>query len=364
MRIIAVCGSSGGHIFPARAFLERLRQEYPQGEILFVLPKKSIDLDDLEAFFKIRRVSVSGITLKPPRAAFRSLINSFRAGLESLGIILSFKPDAVVGFGSFSSLPLLWLAWFFRIPTLIHEQNVVPGKANRFLAVFVDKIAVTFEESRKYFKNFRSKVVLTGMPLRSSIVRIEQKVARDYFGLSGKCFTLLVTGGSQGSHRVNFAFLDAARKLAVDHEFQVIHLCGAKDLAELREVYEKSGIRAKVFAFLKEMQYAYSASDAVISRAGALSLSEITFFALPALLVPYPYAYRHQSINARLLEEAQCAEVIEEERLDADRLKSALAVLIEDPQRLARMRDGYRSFAVRDAAGLLCHEVVSLVRIE
>jgi len=370
MRVIVVTGGSGGHIFPAVGFLEGLKTQVKDLEACLVLPRRSILADKQDLGFavhpapswcRVHEISLSSGTRGTIRKKITLLFDLARGAVESLLIILKFRPDVVVGFGSISSIPLVLLGWFSRSTTIIHEQNVAPGRANKFLANFVDRITISFQESEKYFKRQKRKLVLTGNPLRKSIFRTEKQEARKFFGLDQDKFTLLVMGGSQGSHRLNLAFLEALDKFPKASAWQIIHLSGADDFAALKEVYAHKKVSdVRIFGLLKEISQAYSASDLVISRAGATTIAEIIFFNLPAIIIPYPYAGAHQALNARILEERGAAVVIEDSLLGQGKLGESLQILSSAPDRLRQMGSNYQNITLPDANQLLAQEVISL----
>ncbi|MFH1640975.1 MAG: glycosyltransferase, partial [Candidatus Omnitrophota bacterium] len=246
---------------------------------------------------------------------------------------------------------------------LIHEQNVVCGRANRLLLRFADKIAVSFPETSEYLERYRKKIVVTGNPMRKDLSRIDKNKALDYFSFDKKKFTILVMGGSQGSHRVNTAFLKAVSKIPDKSRLQVIHLSGAEDYGSLKEAYKGLNINAELFGFLASMQYAYSACDLVLSRAGATTISEIIFYRLPAIIIPYPFAYQHQLDNAKILEKKGLAIIIQDEALDnIDGLKRALEGFVNDSDRIKMMRARYDSFPSVEAGNLLINEALPLMQ--
>jgi UDP-N-acetylglucosamine--N-acetylmuramyl-(pentapeptide) pyrophosphoryl-undecaprenol N-acetylglucosamine transferase len=360
MRILVVTGASGGHIFPALAFLENLKSKVPDAETLLLLPRnnavKYIDTG-------VSRVGYISITGAKPTLSFKNIValyNFCRGSFESLFIILRFRPDAVAGFGSLASIPVILFAWLFRVKTIIHEQNVIPGSANRLLGAFADRIAISFAETREYFSRYKNKVVLTGNPLRRELTRIEKKKALDFFRLNPDRFTILAIGGSQGSSSINTAFFKAISSLSAKADFQVIHIAGEKDYAFLKCAYRDLKIDSRIFGFFDAMQYAYSASDLAVSRAGATSITELIFFKVPAIISPYPYAWRHQMANAEVLRNASAAIVIEDGELGKDKLAQNIASLINNPRRLEEMRSAYAGILMPQAEGLLVQEITSL----
>lgn len=358
MRILVVTGASGGHIFPALSLIEALAEKDGSIETLLVLPKRSLRAEALPKRFKVKHISISNLKMD---LSFKNLIAVFdflKGSLESLFLMIEFRPDVVVGFGSLNSIPLVILAWLFRTKTLIHEQNVIPGRANKLLSKFADRIAISFAETRDYLKVSPERIVLTGNPIRKDLKRISRQEALKFFGFHEDKFTILVVGGSQGSHRINVNFQEAVSMLA-GPGFQVIHLSGAKDFDPLLEKYEDSDINFRLYPFLKEMQYAYSASDLAITRAGATTISELLFFRSPAIIIPYPYAYAHQLSNARVLERMKTAIVINDEQLEAQDLKETLEDLMSNPDKVRQMRQNFSRDISFDADLLLAKEVLA-----
>ncbi len=357
MKVFIVTGSSGGHIFPAVSLVEELKSLDPAAQLLLLLPKRSNLSLDIPAGCAVVYSSAPRLVLAFNRACIASFWGISKAFWQDLKVLLNFKPDVAVGFGSRDSVPVIFFAWFFRIKTIIHEQNVIPGKANRLLAKLVDKVAVSFTETSAYFGAGRDKIVLSGNPLRKGLIRLERKVAAGYFGFQENKFTILVVGGSQGSSRINAGFADALSVLPGKENLQLIHLSGKQDKEFLQKRYAKAGVSAQVFEFLPQMHYAYSAADLAICRAGATTVAELIFFSLPAVLVPYPHAYAHQMSNARVLGNAGSAVVIEDAKLEPEGLRDLLARLICSEQELSRMRHSYKKFESLNGASKLAFEV-------
>jgi UDP-N-acetylglucosamine--N-acetylmuramyl-(pentapeptide) pyrophosphoryl-undecaprenol N-acetylglucosamine transferase len=377
-KVMVVTGSSGGHIFPALAFLEKLKEKYSTIDVFLVLPRPFCRVEDIlekrpkglvnnsvvkridNLGYRIKYLPISAIGLNFSLKNFFAICNFFKGTLEGLALFIRFGPDIVVAFGSIICIPVVFFAWIFRIKTILHEQNVIPGRANRFLAKIADRIAISFSESSSYLSSSVNRLELTGNPLRQSLKKIDKKAALGFFALSDMKFTVLVTGGSQGSHKINLCFQQAFSGLSDKEKLQVIHLAGDKDYDLLKELYKNFNEDIKLFDFLKDMQYAYSAADLIITRAGATTISEIILFKLPAIIVPYPYAYQHQLANARILEKRGLAVIIEDRLLDERRLKDALEDLLNNRQQLQDMRSGYDRLEVPLAAERLVESALSL----
>ncbi len=357
MRILVVTGASGGHIFPAQSFLDALKERHKDTDTLLILPKFFLGSSTIPHGYNIRYISISAIKLSFTLGFFFAILRFLKGSLESLLLVLAFRPDTVVGFGSIVSVPLVLLAWLFRIKTIIHEQNVIPGQANMFLAKFSDKIAISFQESRNYFKGPSRKIVFTGNPIRKQLSRIDKNKAREFLGLNAERFTILVTGGSAGSQRINRGFLNAVSRIKDKHNLQIIHLAGSGDYNFLEDTYKDSGMDIRLFSFLNQVEYAYSAADLVVSRAGATTIAEIISFGLAAIIIPYPFAREHQASNAKVLADKGAAIVIKDNELDSDILRQVIEGLINNPGKIEKMRSGYNNIIVPNANDLLVGEV-------
>ncbi len=359
MKVLVVAGSSGGHIFPALALLEHFKRNHSQVNTLLVLPKRNIKKDIGGSGF--RTVYVDSVSLGK-KINYRNLVEAFkffRSFWQSLEIILRFNPEVVISFGSITAVPLVVFGWLLRLKVVLHEQNVVVGQANRFLIRFCDRIAISFQESRIFLEGCSNKVVFTGNPLRRNLVRLDKTKCREFFVLEENKFTVLVMGGSQGSLRLNQGVLKALSGLSVRENFQVIHLTGFHDAAELNREYARIKVKARIFPFLEEMEYAYCLADLAVCRAGATSIQELIHYRLPAVLLPYPFAYQHQMANARVLEERGAAVVLEDKELDSDKLKNILGEIFSNPLNLEKMRSGFDGFKPTDAAEHLAELVLN-----
>ncbi len=389
IRILLITGSSGGHICPALGLLDILNKECHDLDMLLVVPSpertgRPISFKDgprperaglpvplkegprLSALnkkkhsgYNIRYISLSGVKLDAGFNLPLCLFKIFLGTLESIWILLGFRPNLVIGFGSLASVPMLLSARTLGIKTMIHEQNVIPGKANMFLARFSDRIAVSFPQTRDYFRGFTKKVVVTGNPLRQDLVRMDKEKALAFFGFSTAKITLLVAGGSQGSRKINTVFPEAIKGLNNHDKIQVIHLCGIHDYELLNERYKDLRINVRLFGFLEEMQYAYNAADLILCRGGATTLAEIIYFGIPALIIPYPYARAHQAKNAEVLKQLGAAVVIDDDKLSEDTLRPVLETFLKDPKERSSMLVSFQNFLRVDAARVFMHEVLS-----
>lgn len=319
-RILMTVGGTGGHIFPATALAEDLIKE-DGCTVLFAGGKLSqnpyFDKEHL-AFKDVECIKVSGSMLYNPWQMVKNSIALFKGVKESISIIRDFKPDLVVGFGSYYTLPVLIAAKLLRKPIFLHEANSVPGKVNRLFSPYVEKTLVHFPSAQELLKG---KSALGGMPLRSEFRKgkITKEEARRSFQLALHLPTILVFGGSQGAHRINALFSEAALFHLKDlmPPFQVLHFTGNhKEAEQLMARYVCAEIPAYVRPFEKRMAQAWAAADIAITRAGAASIAEQIEYEVPGILVPYPHATdQHQDKNADFLVSTGLAMKVSEDGL-------------------------------------------------
>lgn len=353
MKIIIGTGGSGGHIFPALKVARGLRED---GHRVMFVGALNLVLDKLkDDKFDIFNLPARGFSSASLDSFFISFFCMIKAICQSFRVLRNFKPDVVCGFGGYGSFPIVFAAALLRYSTLIHEQNVMPGRANAFLARFVSKIALSFKRTQQYFP--ARKVVLTGCPCHTQDQFFLKEELFDKFHLNRDKFTILVFGGSQGSHRINHEFMQAVRLLKDRLEFQAIHITGGKDYEYFQDCYKDMDCSVSLFDFLNEIQEAYSLADLVISRAGAATVTEIANFAVPSILIPYPFAKGHQKANASVLRDANIADVIEEEDLSSDKLKDAILNFYEKRITHQQIKERLKGLFVSDATTHLVQEI-------
>lgn len=356
IRILIAAGASAGHLYPALALAQRLSAAQPPADIAFVSSRRlDIERSIRSSGYRLYLVSIRPFRL-PAVRFLRSAYYFLKSWIESFLIIEKFRPDLVVGFGSYVSLPVVLEAAFFKKPTLIHEQNVSLGLANRVLGLFAERVATSFRNTAAHC----SKAVFTGYPLRGALKMESKEKARKFFNLGDK-FTILVIGGSQGSHRINTEFSKAVSILEGNEDFQFIHISGKKDYSDLKKGYGCIRMSYCLFDFLDFMNFAYSLAELVICRCGAGTIAEAAFFKKAAILIPYPYALGHQLENARALEKEDAAIVIEEARLNPLRLSENIRMLMRSPGCRQALEENIHKFSTADADKRLAESALSLL---
>ncbi|NJN41556.1 MAG: undecaprenyldiphospho-muramoylpentapeptide beta-N-acetylglucosaminyltransferase [Flammeovirgaceae bacterium] len=362
-RLIISGGGTGGHVFPAIAIAHAFRVRYPDSKILFVGANGKMEMTRVpEAGFEIIGLWISGITrslsLSNVLVPFKLLFSYIKA----IQVVRQFKPHAAVGTGGYASGPVMLAAVRNNVPTLIQEQNSSAGLTNRKLAKKVNRVCVAYPKMEKYFP--AEKVTLTGNPVRVDIVSTndKRKMALEYFGLKQDQKTVLVLGGSGGALTINQSMLAGLSKFS-DAGVQVIWQTGRFYFEQMKG--QVTGVNMKnvrMFDFVNRMDLAYAASDLIISRAGALAISEITLVRKPAIFIPSPnVADDHQTKNATALVEAGAAILIKDKDAVATLAGEALK-LIFDTDRCETMSKNIGALARPKAAEEIVNEIEKLIQ--
>lgn len=335
LRLVFAGGGTGGHLFPAIALAEEFRRRDPGVEITFVGSRGGLEEKIVPKYgWPLKLFDVEGIKRKKGMAAARAIAKAAKSTIAAIKLLRSLRPDGVIGSGSYSSAPVVAAAKLLRMKTAILEQNALPGLTNRALGKLVDRVYISFEESRRFFPGGRT--ILSGNPVRRDIItKLEDRRGR------AERFSILVFGGSQGATAINAAFLDAAEFLTdIWSGLKIVHQTGQDGFETVVAAYKRKNLKVEAYKFIEGMGEAYNGADLVVCRAGATSLAEITAAGLPSILIPYPFASDdHQTVNARSLEKAGAAVMIKQEGLTGALLAGEIRRLFGDPQALHSMRE-------------------------
>jgi UDP-N-acetylglucosamine--N-acetylmuramyl-(pentapeptide) pyrophosphoryl-undecaprenol N-acetylglucosamine transferase len=358
-RVVVAGGGTGGHLYPGIAVARELQAQRPGTSVSFagtargiegrVVPREGFELDVIRS---------AGLKGKSLGTRLRGAALLPLSALDAWRLVSRRKPDLVIGVGGYSSGPIVATAALRGIPTLLLEQNAVPGLTNRLLAPLVRAAAVTYESTLPYF---RGKGFVAGNPVRAEFLRPE--AARQDHAAPGAALRVLIFGGSQGARAINVACVEAAPKLAASAVPLVLtHQTGERDVEMVREGYRRAGLDARVEPFLYEMQREMSRAALVVARAGATTLAELTASGKPSILIPLPTATDdHQRRNAEVLARAGAAEVIDQGELSGDRLADRIAVLAGDRSRREAMAQAARQLARPDAAEAIVARALALM---
>ncbi len=363
IRLMISGGGTGGHVFPAIAIAKAVQRIAPDSEILFVGAKGKMEMEKVpQAGFRIEGLWISGLQRRLTVKNFSFPFKVVSSLVRSRGLITNFKPDVVVGVGGFASGPLLRVATQMRIPTLIQEQNSFPGITNKILSKRVNKICVAYEGMEKFFP--KNKIVITGNPVRNEMVSIDgkQAEAREFFGLNDHQPVILVVGGSLGARTVNEAIKENLKMFA-DSGFQLIWQTG-KGYYEtaIQNVRNFAENTYSVFDFISRMDLAYAAADLIISRAGAIAISELCIVGKPVIIVPSPFvAEDHQTKNAMALVQTNAAIMVKDAEL-MQILGNTVAEVISNKSKQSELSNNIKKLAHENAADAIAEEIYKLIR--
>ncbi|HWR57476.1 MAG TPA: undecaprenyldiphospho-muramoylpentapeptide beta-N-acetylglucosaminyltransferase [Thermodesulfovibrionales bacterium] len=365
MRILIAGGGTGGHLFPGIAIAEELRRRDKSTDVYFIGTEHGIEASIVpREGYPIKYIRAEGVVGKSLLKTMRAVLKMSMSMVDSFRLLRDIRPDALIGLGGYASFGPALVGSLKSIPTVIMEQNAVPGLANRLLGKIVDIVCVTYHESMSYFP--KNKTYITGNPVRKGIVAAKKDEAYEIFGLEKGRFTIFIFGGSSGARKINSALCGAFTYLHdIRDKIQFLHQTGKNDLETVRDTYRKWEFKGTVAAFIHQMPEAYAAADLVISRAGATTLAELTAVGRPAILVPYPFAAgNHQEFNAQRLAEIGAARVILDHELDSETLSRNIRDLYEKTELRSEMQRSSKSLGKPEAAQRVMEIVMSLVRKE
>ncbi|MGC8596175.1 MAG: undecaprenyldiphospho-muramoylpentapeptide beta-N-acetylglucosaminyltransferase [Candidatus Kryptoniota bacterium] len=357
VRVLFAGGGTGGHLFPAIAIAERLR-DFSDVEIWFVGTKGKIESRVVPQLgYTFKSIWIGGLVRGMKLSNLLIPIKVIVSILQSLKLVMTFRPHAVVGTGGYVAGPVCAAAVMTRTPIILQEHNSYPGIVTRIFAPFAREVHIAFEASRKYFRN-QKNLFLTGSPVRK-LSRFSREESLSYFGLSTERKTLFVTGGSAGAVGLNSAVLKVVDEL-IEKNYQLIWQTGSIDFDRVRSSQEKHLDFVSVNKFIDKIEYAYSAADVVVCRAGATTIAELIQFELPALIVPYPYAAaNHQVENAKALTECNAAVMVEENQIE-EKFRTELINLISNPEKLIEMRENLKKLQKGDPALTIAKSVIKI----
>ena len=372
MKILIAAGGTGGHIYPGLAIADQFKERMPDAEIVFVgslvgmekniVPKEGYPLEFIRVRGFERELSLETL------AAVKGIFDGLR---DAKKVLKKHEPDLVIGTGGFTCGPLLLQAAKKGIPTMIHEQNAYPGKANRMLSSKVDRISISFMEAAEYFP--KEKVFLAGNPVRDAYKHVDRQACRASLGLGENQKMIVAMGGSQGAGSINGAIIEYMVKHAQDSEVVIYHLTGRSQyqnvIDELKEkgVELNNGINAigniHIVDYSNEVDRLLGAGDLVISRSGAMSVAEIAAVGIPSILIPYPMAAgNHQEFNARVITDRQGGILILDKELTPERLETAIDGILKDTDQRTKMAEITRQAAVYDADLRFVEEALKLMK--
>ncbi len=353
MRVVLTGGGTGGHIYPALAVAKEILRQNPQAVFLYIGTSKGLEARLVpRQGIPFEAIEIAGLKRKLTVDNLRTVWKFIRSVSRSKAILREWKPDVVIGTGGYVCGPVVYAAARLGIPTVIHEQNVEPGLTNRFLSRFVDRVAVSFEESLAYFP--RHKTVVTGNPCATEVVHGNADKAREMLGIGRDKRVVVIVGGSRGARPINEATLAFVPRMADYADCHFVYVTGDVHYQAISAALEASGTvphNLTLLPYVHNMPDLLAATHVIVNRAGASTLAELTALGIPAILVPSPYVTNnHQEKNARGLEQSGAAMVLLERELTAETLAERLALLLRDQRRWEAMREQSLRLGKPDAA--------------
>lgn len=349
MKLLIAAGGTGGHIFPGVSVAEAFTENRDHDVVFTGTPYGMEERIVPSLGFRLVKIEARPFTGGSPVAKARTLLTLMRGVAQARRVIKRERPDAILGMGGFTSVPVLLAGLCGRVPCFIHEQNVYPGMANRLLARRVRATFISFADSADFLK--ARSIVHTGNPIRKAMrgKRAEK---------SDGDFNIFVFGGSRGARAINNAVIEFLPYLEAYRRTGLYHQTGGDDFARVAAAYEGSTTNHEVFPFTDEMEKYYNLADVVISRAGASTIFELSYFGKPSILIPYPFsAGGHQWKNASAVEKAGGGFLIANSEVSGERLHAAITELRGNPDQLVQMKENIRSIYVEDAERKIVREI-------
>ncbi len=363
MRLIISGGGTGGHIFPAISVADEIKKQYPNADILFIGAEDRMEMEKVpQAGYPIKGLPVIGIQRRLSLKNLSVPVKLWKSLKKTGRIMREFKPDAVLGFGGYTSAPTLWKATGLGIPTLIQEQNSYAGLTNKVLGKRVKSICVAFDGMEKFFPS--EKIRITGNPVRSGlsdVTRLKEEALRFFdWGQNGK--TLLIFGGSLGARTLNNAVASWIKSKDFDEDVQVIWQCGKRDYGLFKKDTALQKENVRILEFIDRMDLAYAIADLVVCRAGAITISELCIVKKPTILVPSPNVTDdHQTKNAMALIDKDAAVLVRDDKTEIEMMQKAMA-LLSDEQKLKTLSENIGKLARPNATKDIVDELHKLLK--
>lgn len=351
MRVIVSGGGTGGHIYPALSLIKEIKKQEPNSDILYIGTKNGLEGDLVpRENIPFETIEISGFKRKLSFENVKTLVRFLKGVSKTKRLIKKFNPDVVIGTGGYVCGPVVYSAAKLGIPTVIHEQNSIPGLTNKFLSRYVKKVVTSFEEAGQYFP--KEKTVLLGNPRAQEVVNIGEGNQNLELQLIPGKKTVLIVGGSRGARPINDAFLEALPEVA-KLDYQFLYVTGQVHYEKVMNEVEKVGNPANVIvkSFIHQMPQVLSSVDLIVCRAGATTLAEITAIGLPSILIPSPYVTNnHQEKNARALSDKGAALLRHERDMNAIRLVEDVKMVFGEQERWQAMHEKAKALGMPQAA--------------
>ncbi|MDY7223102.1 undecaprenyldiphospho-muramoylpentapeptide beta-N-acetylglucosaminyltransferase [Halalkalibacterium halodurans] len=351
MKIVVSGGGTGGHIYPALAFINEMKKRDERLDVLYIGTERGLESEIVpREGIPFQTIHITGFQRKLSMENAKTVVRFLRGTKRAKALLNEFKPDVVIGTGGYVCGPVVYAAAKLKIPTVIHEQNSVPGLTNKFLSRYVDRIAICFKEAEAFFP--KNKVVFTGNPRASEVMSGNREEGLRSLSIKPNKKTVLIVGGSRGARPINDAFMSILSDVKAK-PYQFVYVTGTVHYERVQEQMKSIGQPENVIVqpFIHNMPDVLSAVDLIVARAGATTLAEITALGLPSILIPSPYVTNnHQEKNAAALSKKDAAILRKESELTGDRLLQDIDDIMVTPGRLDAMKQAAKALGVPTAA--------------
>lgn len=363
MKIVLSGGGTGGHVYPALAFLRECKKQHPDAEFLYIGTEKGLESDIVKhAGIPFEAIEITGFKRSLSFENVKTITRFLKGVKRSKEILRDYQPDCVIGTGGYVCGPVVYAAAKLGIPTIIHEQNSIAGLTNKFLSRYADKVAICFEEVSDSFAS--EKIVFTGNPRASEVIRTDQPDVLKEYNLDPAKKTVLAFGGSRGAKAINEAVWEILPEWRTK-DYQLLYVTGEVHYDKIKDQIKEMDLTENISIqpFIYDMPAVLNHVNLVISRAGATTLAEITALGLPSILIPSPYVTaNHQENNARSLERNGASVVITQTELAKVDLMAKIDAIMSDEAKLNKMAYAAKELGVQDAADRFVKVVEQLIR--
>ena len=365
MKVLVTGGGTGGHIYPALAIIEEIRRQNKDAAFLYVGTRAGLEHEVVvKAGIPFEMVDVKGFNSKSPINKLKTAKKASLAVLDSIKIVKRYKPDVVIGTGGYVAGPVVLAAAMSGVKTAIHEQNVFPGKTNKILSKFVNRVYLSYDESGQYFSN-KAKLKLSGNPVRNEFESLDKQACRQALGIPADKFLVVSFGGSGGAKKINDTMLLVLNYFKNDSRIELFHVTGKSYYEKFVKCVDQAGLtlgeNTHIKDYLFDIPKYLCAADLVIGRAGATTLAELLAVKTPSVLIPSPnVADDHQTYNAKEMERLGVSLMIKEADLSDGRLSQYICDCLEKPKHLEGMQQAFNSISNEKAARVIVKDLMKL----